>query len=152
MFLIKQIIINNLEENIKVIDGIRCVYVNGRYVAIEAFWGKSEIIVGNYADKTLFKRDKEEEDVEIIPYASECMIKDLDDGWKNLCFNISTYQLEKLEGYIIIVKYSSSIETDGDILFRRYPTEVVVKLTNDNYIKLGTKRFEVINNKLCLIL
>ena len=145
MYFIKEIEINKLEDTIKVIDGLKTYNIGGKQVAIDDFWGKTEIIVGTYADKSLFK---ENDNVIFIPYASEYSVKDIEDGYKQLFLNVSTPEYDNVDGYIVVVKYATDIKTDGKVLFRRYPTEIVVELKEGQYLNLYNKKLKVIQNKL----
>lgn len=145
MYFIKEIDINKLEDTIKITNGIKTYDINGKYVAVDDFWGKTEFVIGTYADKSLFKVDEKSI---IIPYASEYSVKNIGDGYKELFFNVSTPEYKNVQGYIVIVKYATDIKTNGTTLFRRYPTEIVVLLKEGQFLEIFDKRLEVIQNKL----
>lgn len=149
MFLIKEININMLEDTVKIIHGLTTYKINNKYEVKNCFWGKSEVFVGKFIDELLIRKN---DGKHIISYANEIVIKNLDDNYKQIDFNISAPDKNNINGYIIIIKYGENIKTDGSVLFRRYPTEIVAMLKEGNYLEVYNKRFEVINNKLCMIL
>lgn len=148
MYYIKEINIDNYNNTIEIINGIKTYKIDKMFVVVDDFWGKTEIMLGDYADRDLITKKGE---THLIPYANEYTIKELDDGYKHIILNVSTPQ-EKIDGYIVIIKYATNIKTDGEVLFRRYPTEVVTVLKEGNYLELFDRKIEVINNKLCLIM
>ncbi len=148
MYKIKEIIIDNFNNTIEIINGLKTYQIKDKYITVNDFWGDTKLIFGEFVDYALFEELK---DMRLISYVNEYIISELVDGYKSFCFNISSPQ-EQIDGYIVIVKYATDIKTDGEILFKRYPTEIVVMLKDENYLELSNKKIKVINNELCLVL
>lgn len=145
MYFIKEIITNRLNNTIEIVNGIKTYKIGDKYVAGDDFWGKTELLVGTFADEKKFTKYN---DYLLIPYTNSYNVKDIDDGYKQLDFNISTLDLGNIEGYIVIIKYDSNIKTNGEVLFRRYPSEIMVVLREGEFLEVFDKVIKVVDNKL----
>lgn len=148
MYLIKEVEIGGLERNIKVYDGLKTYNINDQFIAINDFWGDTSIIIGEFCDTSKFIKLG---NAYFIPYANEYNMKDLYDGYKKMELNVSEMSND-VKGHIVIVKQAENIKTDGETLFRRYPTEIIVLLKEGQYLNLYDKKLKVIENKLCFVL
>ena len=150
MYLIKNIYCNNRTNEINIESGIKVVILEKNEVVVrDEFWGKTEINLGIFADFT--KIPNINEGFKLLSYVNEYKVEDIGDGFKKLFFNVSEYNGEKKEGYIIFVKKSiNEIKTNGQKIFGRYPTEAVVILKNKNYHEFDNVRIEVIGEQLVL--
>jgi len=117
-------------------------------IGVDNFWGRTDISVGNYADFSKLPAYGEMD--RLLSYVSEYSVEDYGDNYKKFYFNVSTYEPEKKEGYIIFVKFGQNIETNGKKIFGRYPTEIVVVLKEGEYLEFNGKKVEVINEQLVL--
>lgn len=154
MYLIKNIYLDNDTNCVVVEDGIRIAKIKSslitRLEVFNSFWGQTQINLGEAAD---FSRMKEiEENQLLLSYINEYEIENLPDGFKKFEFNVSVYDPNKIEGYIILVEKEQKILTNGKVLFGRYPSKVVAILKEGEFIKISGKEILVINNKLVLSL
>ena len=154
MYLIKNIYLDKNTNCVVVEDGIRIAKIKSsmitRLEVFNSFWGQTQINLGEFAD---FSRMKEiEENQLLLSYTNEYDIENLPDGFKKFEFNVSLYETNKVEGYIIFVENEEKILTNGKVLFGRYPREVVAILKEGEFIKISGKEILVINNKLVLSL
>ena len=150
MYLIKNIIFDCRNNSVIVENGIK-IKINDKHAIVkDEFWGETEINFGIYAD--LAELSECDETYDLLSYTSEYQIQNTRDEYKKIILNISTYDPEKNEGYIVFIKNSPyEIQTKGKKIFGRYPNEIVAVLTNDgDYIKVGEKTIELINNELML--
>lgn len=152
MYLIKNLYFEPLTHNVNVEDGIQIGIIGtSKTCTGNDFWGKTEVLFGNYADFT--KIPVSHGPYHLLSYVSEYEVENIDDGFKKLSFHVSTYQPEKKEGYIVFIRQSpKEIKTNGQKIFGRYPTEIVVVLKDGNYLEFGDKRIEVIEGRLALLL
>lgn len=154
MLLLKTLSINCDTNNVICLDGIKCVELPDEITPLNAFWGETDIHVGEYADMELMKKKCEDEDIEnmyFLSYVSEYKSEDVIDNYKKISFNISTPGV--VDGYIVFIPHSfSEIHFTGEKLFGRYPTEIVAVLKEGNYIEFGGKTVKVINGELVLVL
>lgn len=154
MYILKELGYNNFAMHHVIRDGISCAFTaktNDVLVSSE-FWGCTEVHVGDFADKTKFKESKYCGEIRVT-YANEYFVKDLKDNFKKISFNISTYQSEKLEGYIIFIKRSTKdIKTNGEKIFGRYSNEIVAILREGQYLEYDGGVVKVINNELLLVI
>lgn len=152
MYLIKNIYLNHFINTVIVKDGIRAIKSDGNKEirVTDNYWGTSEVKVGDFADfSKLHVIDRN--DI-LLSYSSEYNVCDIGDNYKNIIFNVSTYQPEKIEGYIIFIENETDIKTNGEKLFGRYPHEIVAVLKDGQYLEFSGKRIEVISGKLVLFI
>ena len=152
MYLLKTMRFNQQTKNVEVEDGIRVYLIEGfKYIiSTDSFWGKINIHLGTYADYSKFPTYKEKE--QLLSYVSEYEVKECGDNYKEFYFNVSTYQPEMKDGYIIFIKFANDIKTNGKKIFGRYTTEIVVVLKDGEYLEFDGRRVEVIDNQLVLLI
>lgn len=152
MYLIKNIYLNNFIHTVIVKNGIRAVKSdnNKEILVTDNYWGSSEIKVENFADFSEFQII--DRNNILLSYTNEYSICDIGNGYKNIIFNVNTYQPEKIEGYIIFIENEADIKTNGKKLFGRYPNEIVAVLEDGEYLEFSGKRIEVINGRLVLLI
>ena len=151
MYLLKNITFSEFQKGIIVENGIRVSQIGDKIISRNDFWGITDINPGDFADYSKF--EKLEDNLFLIPYVNTYSCTNIGDGYKKLSFNISTYQPNKIEGYIVFIEHTlKDIETNGKKIGGRYPHEIVVVLTEGNYIEFDGKRVEVINNRLVQII
>lgn len=150
MYLIKNIYFDSRTKNVIVEDGIRVTHCKGinQLFVYNQYWGKTKVYLGEFADFSRFPIIDEE--ALLLPYINEYSVKNMADHFKELLFNVSTFQPENIEGYIVFVKHGLEMKTDGEKLFGRYCDELVVVLRDNNYLEFDGKKIEVINNHLML--
>lgn len=149
MYLLKTICENKLDDYVKVINGIECCYLENKLIPISPFWGKGEISLGIFADKEKF--NEKNDGIFLLPYINEYTVKNEKDNYKYFWFNVSTFQSENIEGYILFIPYTSEeIITSGKKIFGRYCNEAVIVLKDKDFLKFGDKKLEVIDNKLIM--
>ena len=128
MYLLKNVYLSPMTENVMVENGIRATLLKNKELRTHNdFWGRTEIHLGEFADFSKFA-EMERKRVYLIPYISEYEVKDIFDGFKDFYFSISTYQPDKVEGYIIFIKKARDIKTSGKKLFGRDTDEIVAIL------------------------
>ena len=149
MFLIKKIKLINLGKDVHVEDGIRVSKIENELVAGDIYWGGSRVFA---PDSKLVKTKNENEF--LLPYVTAYpLASDIGDGFKEITFILNEYKdfVPPIMGYLIFIERSNGeIKTDGEVLFRRFFTEIVAILKEGNYIEFEDRRVEVINNKLML--
>ena len=154
MYLIKNIYLDKNTNCVVVENGIRTAKIKSgsstRLEVFNSFWGKTEINLGEFAD--FLKMEELEENQFLLSYTNEYEIENLPDGFKKIEFNVSMYEPKKVEGYIIFVENEQKIQTNGKVLFGRYPSKVVTILREGEFIKISGKEILVINNKSVLSL
>lgn len=154
MYLIKNIYLDKNTNCVVVQDGIRIAKIKSssitRLEVFNSFWGQTQINLGEAADFS--KMEEVEENQFLLSYTNEYEIENLSDGFKKISFDVSRYELKKTEGFIIFVQNEEKIQTNGKVLFGRYPRDVVVLLEEGQFIKISGKEILVINNKLVLSL
>lgn len=154
MYLIKNIYLDKNTNCVVVENGIRTAKIKSgvitRLEVFNSFWGKTEINLGEFAD--FLKMEELKENQFLLSYTNEYEIENLPDGFKKIEFNVSMYEPKKVEGYIIFVENEQKIQTNGKVLFGRYPKDVIVVLQEGQFIKLSQKEITVMNKKLVLSL
>ena len=85
-----------------------------------------------------------------MTYANEvAMEEDSVNKRKKLILNVSTYQPDKIEGYIVFIRRQNDIKTNGEKLYSNLACAIVI-LKEGQYVEFEGKRAEVINQKLYL--
>lgn len=147
MYLMKTLRIDKQTDSIDVENGIPCALINGKLIAYDEFWGKTEIICGNYADWDKIKKNTNDE--YILSYCNEINAIEDKDGFKKLLINTSVPN--SIDGFIIFIKYTNDpIKTNGEKLFGRYPNEGIFILKNDQEIILDNHKIKVFDSSLYL--
>lgn len=153
MYLIKNIYFDNQIQNVVVENGIRVgvlQYVTKLIVA-DPFWGETDIWLGSKSEFAYWSESKGK--YTLLPYVDEYEVKPLKDGFKEFSFNVSEFQQDNLEGYIIFIKSSNGdIISNGEKLFQRYSTEIVVVLRDGQYVEFDGKRIQVTNKQLVMLI
>lgn len=147
MYLLKTLRIDKQTDSIDIENGIVCALINEKLYAYDEFWGKTEIICGNYADWDKIKKNANDE--YILSYCNEINIIEENDGFKK--FLINTSIPNSIEGFILFIKYTNDpITTNGEKLFGRYPNEGVFILKNNQEIILDNHKIKVFESSLYL--
>ena len=143
MYSLKTIYFDHQTNDVKVQNGIQIGLLgNSKAIARDAFWGKSDIHFGDYADFNQIPTINEF--YKLLSYISEYEVENIDDGFKKFSFSVSTYQPEKNYGYIVFIQNSlKEIRTTGKKPFGRFPTEIVVVLKDGDFLEFEYRRFEV---------
>lgn len=140
MYLLKNLKFTPLEGRLIVEDGIKVVrYPNESNVEVRnAYWGKSKL-TGIIVVSSL------------LSYVNSYCVNNMGDGYRSIDFHVSDHCPENIEGYILFIEKSfDEIKTDGEILFRRYPNEIVVILREGQFVEFSEKKATVVDNKLLL--
>lgn len=144
MFLIKQICVNNMERMVYVQDGMTVAKVGKETHSLSNFWGAITLNSGAFP-----KQDCSET---TIVSCQSYNVRSIGDGFIDLSlfddegnqFSRTNIDDEPFVGYLIFVRKSlEDIKTNADVLFMRYPTEIVgVLKKNGDYIEVDGFRFE----------
>lgn len=155
MYLIKSIAVDNMAETLKVNDGIKIAKIGNDILTVKQFWGSTNVTINELADESkIVKKDKDI--FYTLSYVTNFennnnFVEDIGDGFKKLNLLVSSYQPDNVEGYIIFIEKSlNEIQTNGETVFKRYPTEIVAILREGQSLKVDGKLIEVVNNKLML--
>lgn len=153
MYKLKTLGVNHLQNSIEVEEGIQIAYLNEKksFIPYNEYWGTSQIHIEEYVDKQKFNKTKD--DFILINYVNEYKVEDWkNDGYKKLFLNIGNENKE-IDGYIIFIPSSSNcIKTNGEILFQRYPNEIIAVLKNGNYLSFSNKIIKVLENELVIVI
>lgn len=153
MYLIKSIYFDSHTDCVKVENCIRILKSKDskKTLVSHDYWGKTNLHIGQFANISQFT--KPDNKYLLLSYVSEYSVKDLRDGFKELSFHVSTYQPDKIEGYIIFIKSSiDTIKTNGKKLFGRYLSEIVAVLKDGEYLEFSGKKIKVVDNHLILFI
>ncbi len=145
MFLIKQICVNNMERRVQVEDGLTVAKIGKEVCSLpSAFFGKITLNSGAFP-----KQDRMET---TIVSCQSYFTRPIGDGYIELClfdsdepkFFKTNINDEEFVGYLIFVRKSlEDIKTNAEVLFMRYPTEIVcVMKKSGDYIEVDGFRFE----------
>ena len=146
MYIIKEIKLNKFNNSIEIIDGISCALINDKLIPFDEFWGKTEIMTGNFTDWRLLKNKSKED---MLTYCNEINVQNLDDGYKKLLFNVSTPN--KIDGYIVILRnIDGKIDTNGIKIFGRYYNEGIFLLKENKVVSFENYHVKVIDGHLYL--
>lgn len=153
MYLLKNISFDAMNKNVIVENGIKiCVKNNNTLVYLPySFWGETQIDLGKYIDFSKFEKLDDNGSC-LLSYVNEYISVPIVDNFRKLIFNVSTYQEDKIEGYIIFLEHGENIKTNGERLFGRYYDEIVVVLKEKDFLEFEGKRIEVVNNNLVLLI
>lgn len=146
MYLLRKAYYDALNKKAVIEPGIKClVDKNGLLMIPDSFWGTSEVW-GN--DTSRLIADGE---YMLLPYTNEIQIKSENDGFKDILFNVSIYDENNIDGYVIFIPFANNIETNGEKLFGRYVEhEAIIILREHDYIKFDGQELVVENEKLYL--
>lgn len=156
MYLLKRIFAADFGKAVGVENGILAKWIGEKIFVSNSYWGDAVVELEKYADCSKFEKTNDGNRF-LLSYvssfdSSEWYVANVGDGFKKITFHISTYQPEKIEGYIIFIQTFNNIKTSGEKIFGRYPNEVVALLKEGDYIEFEGRRIEVINSKLVLII
>jgi hypothetical protein len=148
MYLIKDVGFT-LNGKLCVCDGIRAKMFkpSNRIFICNPFWGMADVEVEAHADFSQFPATDSEIEG-LFTYANFINIKCLGAGYKELSFYVSTYQPEKVQGYIVFVPACWNIETNGQKIAGRTPAEGVFLLQEGQYLLLDGQKIEVTQGQL----
>lgn len=136
--------------NVGIENWIRITRNRHGLIPIDNFWGTTEIRQNGHV-KFSYSSDLEYDAYLLLSYVNEISALDMNNELKKLIFHIGNYEPETKEGYIIFVKKSAvDINTNGKRVFGRTLKEGVIILKNGEYIEVGERRIEVVNNQLML--
>lgn len=153
MYLLKKISFDAMNKNVIVENGLKVgIRKNVLIYLPYSFWGETEINLGRYTDFSKLEKLDEDNCKYLLTYVNEYYIKPLEDNFKKFLFNVSVYQEDNVEGYIIFLEYADKIKTNGEKLFGRYYNEIVVVLKDKDFLEFEGKRIEVVNNNLVLLI
>lgn len=153
MYLLKKISFDAMNKNVIVENGLKVgIRKNVLIYLPYSFWGETEINLGRYTDFSKLEKLDEDNFKYLLTYVNEYCIKPLEDNFKKFVFNVSAYQEDNVEGYIIFLEYAEKIKTNGEKLFGRYYNEIVVVLKDKDFLEFEGKRIEVVNNNLVLLI
>jgi len=153
MYLLKKISFDAMNKNVIVENGLKVgIRKNVLIYLPYSFWGETEINLGRYTDFSKLEKLDEDNCKYLLTYVNEYYIKPLEDNFKKFVFNVSVYQEDNVEGYIIFLEYAEKIKTNGEKLFGRYYNEIVVVLKDKDFLEFEGKRIEVVNNNLVLLI
>lgn len=145
MYLIKKITLNKMTNSFQVKDGLTCGLINDKLIAQWSYWGKSEIMTGEFTDWEKIKKTKCDEC--LLSYCNEIIVEDIGDGYKNFLFNVSVPN--EVEGYIVFIEHSiDKIPTTGTKLFGRYYNEGIFLLKDGEQVILDGHTIKVVNKEL----
>lgn len=158
MYLLKTLGFAELGKYVKVENGIRLIKTGDKkYEVLNPFWGKSSVVLSHGSDEANLEKTYSE-DYYLLNYISFIWGEpgntgiNIGDGFKDFKFCLYQYTPEAIEGYIIFIEKMDKIKTNGQIIFRRYPNEIVAILRDGNYLEFSDRRVEVINSKLVLVI
>jgi len=144
MFLIKQICVNNMERRVYVEDGLTVSKIGKGVWSASEFWGTTLLNSGAFP-----KQDHVET---TILSCQSYLARPIGDGRIELClfdgdksqFSKTNIDDEQFVDYLIFVRKSlEDIKTNAEVLFMRYPTEIVCAMKkNGDYIEVDGFRFE----------
>lgn len=147
MYLIKNIYLNRQTGEVKVENGIRVAKLDGHNInVVNPYWGEAETNVGCFSD--LSKLTAIDEKYLLLSYVNEYIVTDMEDGFKKIWFNLSSYKRKGIEGYIIFLRHEDDIKTNGEKIFGRYPTEMIVVLREGQYLDFSGKHVKMIDGLL----
>lgn len=148
MYLLKTIYFDNLTQQVSVENGIRVTDYR-EMIPTDPFWGKTQLTIGNHADFSKFQK-VEGENYILLSYVNDYCDEKIEDSFKKLYLYVDNYDEKNVDGYIIFMRHEEDISTDGTRIFTRYPYELVVSLSEGQYLNFSGRRIEVINGKLML--
>ena len=148
VYLIKDVGLT-LNRELCIRDGIpaKLFRPSNRILVSNPFWGMADVEVEAHAELDQFPNMNDENDV-LLSYANTVNVKCLGAGYKELCFYVSSYQPEKVQGYIVFVPACWKIETNGQKLAGRAPNNGVFLLVEGQYIVIEGKKLEVSQGQL----
>lgn len=146
MYLVKNVFTDQ-QGNVTITNGVAATETSPRNLEIiGSFWGKEEIKIGEACD--LEKMKGMIEHYLNVFYVNEYKVQAL--YKKQIKFYINEYEPENIEGYIIFIRHEENIKTDGEILYQKWPTEIIVVLKEEDYIEFADKRLIVLNDTIWL--
>jgi hypothetical protein len=148
MYLIKEIGFT-LSRELCVQDGIRAKLFkpSNCILVCNPFWGMADVDV--HDDFSQFPETKGQNEV-LFSYTSSVNVKCLGAGYKELSFYVSSHEPDNVQGYIVFVPACWKIETNGQKVAGRTPTEGVFILEEGQHLTLDGTRVNVINGQLVL--
>ena len=149
MFKIKYVYLGDLGESVIVKDGIEVPFRprTKNVISSIAFWGDIIITHSNHL------RRVDDNTKVLLEEVDDYVVNNKEDGYIELNVMATEPSINNtLEGYIVVIESSpTEILTNGHQLFKRDPLQTVTVLTNGNYLEIFGNRFEVIDNRLVLI-
>ncbi len=154
MYLIKKVVVNNLDQEIYSIDGLDYLSVDGENDIIlfpaDFFGLKIRLRPSLYNDI----KETDIKNLYSFTYANSYDVKTFKDGFKELVLNISKKE-EKIDGYIVFIECIYNPKTDGKIICNRDCNRLALVLREGNYLKFSFKEDEIyikaIDGKLMLM-
>ena len=145
MYLLKRIQVNPFDRIITTTDGLTMVKLkdSNQSKVLHCFWGEINFTITHDAPKNIRNGT-----TSYIFYANEYDYQQLEDGLINLHLTIGAFEPDNVEGYILFIRNEKDIKTNGQKLFGRFPSEIVVVLKNGEYIELSGEKIEVMHGML----
>lgn len=151
MYLLKELSYEPLLSKFRATNGLQVLMRENSVTAWPGMWGETEINLGIFADISKFEQLQKNNNRDyFMTYANEvAMEEDSVNKRKKLILNVSTYQPDKIEGYIVFIRRQNDIKTNGEKLYSNLACAIVI-LKEGQYVEFEGKRAEVINQKLYL--
>lgn len=147
MYIIKNICLDHKTECLEIEKGIPVGITPPKAVSMYGWWGKTEIHLGDNVDYTKFPSAFGA--LNLLSYTNKYEVEDLNDGLKKFKFDVNEYEENNIEGYIIFVRFAhDDLKTNGEKLFGRVSTEIVVLLKEGDFLEYDNERIEVIGGQL----
>lgn len=148
MYLIRQLTTRN--NQVEVAKGLEMVDIGQKnFKFFDEWWGTSFVNLGMFAD--LSKFEKLGKNIYLLSYVSEYAVTELCGNFKNFFFSVNKYDPDNIEGFILFIRNSQNIKTNGQKLFGRYPYEMVVLLKEGQFVEFSGQKVEMIKGKLSLV-
>ena len=152
MYLIKNIYLDNNTNCVVVEDGIRIAKIKNAFTTrlevLDSFWGQTQIDFEENFDFSKFNKENQY----LLSYVDKFGASKLPGDFRRFTFKLEEDKSEEIEGYIVFAYNQEMVQTDGRILYGRYPNDLVVVLKEGNFIKLCENEIMVVKNKLVLSL
>ena len=145
MYLVKKVFTDQ-QGNVTITNGIAAIESSSRKLELTgSFWGKEEIEIGEKCDFEMMKGKVEH-------HLQVSYVNGYEKGhiYNKIKFYINEYEPKNVEGYIIFIPHEENIKTNGEILFQKWPTEIVVVLKEKDYLEFADKKLIVLNDMLWL--
>lgn len=151
MYLLKELGYEPLLSKFRATNGLQIFMRTDGISAWPGSWGETEINLGIFADVSKFEQIHKDDKFDYyMTYANEVsMEEDAVNRSRKLKLNVSTYQTDNIEGYIVFIRRQNDIKTNGEKLYSNFDCAIVI-LKEGQYIEFEGKRAEVINQKLYL--
>ena len=145
MYLVKRVYTNEYGD-VTIQNGVTAVQVEDKKLQLIK-WDKADVRIGELCNLEQLKESAK-------PYLRVSYINEYERDFfvngGNFKLLVNQYESQNIEGYIIFIEHEENIKTNGNIIVRRYPTEIVVVLTEGDYLEFADKKLEMLNYTLWL--